>query len=205
MAASGETLAAHEVLDWAMRQIVYDVAVSLDGFIAGPDGDISAFPADGDHLQPYLDRLAGYETVIMGRGTYEFGYRFGLLPGARAYPHMDHHVFSRSLSLPEAADVTAVREDWADALVALRAGDGGEIYLCGGGAFAGLVANLGLLDLVRLKIAPVAIGSGVRLFEGLTETLRFERVAFTPYANGVTLAEYTLARPSSAAAQATAG
>jgi dihydrofolate reductase len=192
-------------LERAVRRIVYDVAVSLDGFISGPDGDISTFPADGDHLQPYLDRLAAYETVIMGRRTYEFGYRFGLQPGARAYPHMDHYVFSRSLSLPETADVTAVREDWAGALADLRNANGGDIYLCGGGAFAGLVANLGLLDLVRLKIAPVAIGSGVRLFEGLTAPLRFERVALTPHANGVTFAEYRLATSSPAAAQSRAG
>lgn len=173
-----------------MRGIVYDVAVSLDGFIAGPDGDISAFPADGDHLQPYLDRLAGYQTVIMGRRTYEFGYRFGLQPGARAYPHMDHHIFSQGLSLPESADVTVVRESWQDALAELRAGDGGDIYLCGGGVFAGLIANLGMLDVVRLKVAPVAIGAGVRLFEGLAEPCRFDRSSVTPYSNGVTLVEY---------------
>lgn len=146
-----------------MRRIIYDVAVSLDGFIAGPGGDISAFPAQGDHLQPYFDRLAGYETVIMGRSTYELGYRFGLAPGARAYPHMDHHIFSRSLSVPDPSAVTVVRERWAETLSDLRAGSGGDIYLCGGGAFAAFVTNLGLLDVLRMKIAPVAIGSGVRL------------------------------------------
>lgn len=175
-----------------MRRIIYDVAVSLDGFIAGPDGDISAFPADGDHLQPYLDRLDSYQTAIMGRGTYEFGYRFGLKPGARAYPHMDHHIFSRGISLPTDCDVTVVREGWTAELNALRAGGRGDIYLCGGGVFAGFVATHGFLDLLRLKIAPVAIGSGVRLFEGLVTKTRFERVSITPYANGVVLAEYAV-------------
>jgi dihydrofolate reductase len=177
-----------------MRRIVYDVAVSLDGFIAGPGGDISAFPAEGPHLQPYLDRLARYETVIMGRRTYEFGYRYGLQPGARAYPHMDHHVFSRSLDLPASGGVTVVRDDWAEALAALRSGSGGDIYLCGGGAFAAYVADLGLLDVLRLKVAPVVIGAGVPLFAGLRTPIRFERVAATPYDNGVTLQELVRAR-----------
>lgn len=175
-----------------MRRIIYDVAVSLDGFIAGPDGDISAFPAEGEHLQPYLDRLAGYQTAIMGRGTYEFGYRFGLRPGARAYPHMDHYIFSRGISLPDDCDVTVVREGWIAELNALRVGGRGDIYLCGGGVFAGFVVTHGLLDLLRLKIAPVAIGSGIRLFEGLGSKCRFERISITPYANGVILAEYAV-------------
>ena len=60
-----------------MQPIIYDVAVSIDGYIAGPGGDISAFPASGRLVDDYLERLADYRTVIMGRDTYEFGYRFG--------------------------------------------------------------------------------------------------------------------------------
>lgn len=185
-----------------MRRIIYDVAVSLDGFIAGPDGDISAFPKEGDHLQPYLDRLASYQTVIMGRGTYEFGYRYGLKPGARAYPHMDHYIFSRGISLPDDCDVTVVREDWIAELSALRASGQGDIYLCGGGVFAGFVVTHGFLDLLRLKIAPVAIGTGIRLFEGLVSKSGFERISITPYANGVVLAEYAVLGRSGASGPA---
>jgi hypothetical protein len=58
-----------------MRRIVYDVAVSLDGYIAGKDDDISAFPGEGDHVSAYLARLETYQSVTMGRQTYEFGYR----------------------------------------------------------------------------------------------------------------------------------
>lgn len=186
-----------------LRRIVYDVAVSLDGFIAGADGDTSAFPAEGDHLQPYLDRLASYQTAIMGRGTYEFGYRYGLKPGARAYPHMDHHIFSRGICLPPDCDVTVVREDWIGKLDVLRASGRGDIYLCGGGVFAGFVASHGFLDLLRLKIAPVVIGSGVRLFEGWTTKQSFERISLTSYANGVVLAEYALDRTAKPSAHHT--
>jgi hypothetical protein len=50
----------------------------------------------------------------MGRRSYEFGYRFGLQPGARANPRMDHHDFSRSLVLLEGSDVSVVRDGWRD-------------------------------------------------------------------------------------------
>jgi dihydrofolate reductase len=67
-----------------ISRIVYDVAVRLDGYIAGENDDISAFPGEGDHVSAYLARLETYQNFIMGRRTYEFGYRFGLVLGARA-------------------------------------------------------------------------------------------------------------------------
>lgn len=82
------------------RKLVYDVAVSLDGYISGPKHDTSAFVMTGDHVDAYFDRIAGYPAVVMGRTTYEAGYTWGLKPGVKAYPHMDHHVFSKGLQLP---------------------------------------------------------------------------------------------------------
>ncbi|MCK8483615.1 dihydrofolate reductase family protein [Aliiroseovarius sp. S2029] len=174
-----------------MREIIYDAAVSLDGFIAGPGGDASAFPGEGDHIAPYFDRLARYGTVIMGRHTYEYGYGFGLEPGARAYPHMDHHIFSTTLSLPDDADVTIVRSDWRAYLDKLRAADGAPVYLCGGGQFAGWVLEQGLIDRLILKLAPLTLGAGVPLFAGGQLTTQWQRRSVTPYANGVTLLELT--------------
>jgi dihydrofolate reductase len=176
-----------------MREIIYDVATSLDGFIAGPGDDIAGFVAEGDHVAAYQARLASYGTAIMGRRTYEFGYRFGLVPGARAWPHMDHHVFSRSLVLPGDA-VEVVRGAWRERLEALRGTPGRPIYLCGGGVFAGWLAAEGLIDRLRLKINPVVLGGGLPLFAGLTAPLALRPVGLTAHASGVTLAEFVAAR-----------
>ena len=62
-----------------MHPIIYDVAVSLDGFICGPQADISKFDFEGPVVDDYHLRMDGYETAIMGRLTYEFGYQFGLI------------------------------------------------------------------------------------------------------------------------------
>ena len=51
--------------------------MSLDGFIVGPEDDISGFTADGAGIDHYLEDLKDFDTVIMGRKTYEFGYKFG--------------------------------------------------------------------------------------------------------------------------------
>ena len=84
-----------------MRNIVYYVAVSLDGYISGIDGSIEGFVPDGNGVDRYLRDLKDFDTVIMGRNTYEFGYRFGLEPGQAAYPHMEHYIFSENLEFED--------------------------------------------------------------------------------------------------------
>ncbi len=68
-----------------MKKIVYYVASSIDGFISGPNNDISAFQGEGPAVEKYLSDLQRFQTVIMGRNTYEFGYAYGLKAGQRAY------------------------------------------------------------------------------------------------------------------------
>ena len=181
-----------------MRDIVYDVAVSLDGYIAGPSGDVSDFPMDGAHVADYLVRLSEYCTVVMGRATYEFGYDFGLEPGARAYPHMDHHIFSGSGHVPPNVDVTVHAKDWSATLDQLRAELGGPIYLCGGGRFAGFVANAGHLTDVVFKRVPIVLGTGVPAFGGLNSPIAMSLIENKTYDNGVRLERYKVtgsARP----------
>ena len=83
-----------------MRELIYDVAMTVDGFICHTDGSADGFVPEGEHLTEYLARLETYDTVVMGRKTYEFGYQFGLEPGKRAYAHMAHYIFSDGLKLP---------------------------------------------------------------------------------------------------------
>lgn len=141
-----------------MRESVCDVAVSLDGFITGPGDDTAAFPAEGDHVAAYHDRLRGYGTAVMGRRTYEFGYRFGLRPDARAYPHMDHHVFSRSLDLPEPSEVVVRRDGWRAHVERLRGREGRRSI----SAAAGPSPEGGADPPRRRRAAPLGLGRGAR-------------------------------------------
>ena len=61
-----------------MKKIVYYVASSLDGYISGIDDDVSGFVYEGEMVEKYLEDLKSFQTVIMGRNTYEFGYKFGV-------------------------------------------------------------------------------------------------------------------------------
>lgn len=171
-----------------MRNLVYDVAMSLDGFIAGPGGDVSRFLSAGDHVDAYFARLAAYDTTVMGRATYEFGYAFGMAPGARAYPHMTHHIYSRTLELPADSQVEVVRDDAASHVAALKATDGGDIYLCGGGRLAGALLAAGLIDRLIVKLNPILLGEGVPLFDGARADLTL--LDSRRYESGVVLLTY---------------
>ena len=177
-----------------MQPIVYDVAVSIDGFISGRSNDISRFAQEGPVVEDYQERLAGYGTAIMGRNTYEFGYGFGLEPGQNPYPHMETYVFSTKIDLPRTSDVTVVREDIAATITSIKAAAKKPVYLCGGGRFAAALMTLGLVDRLILKRAPVLLGTGVRLLEDEPETPHPKFVDSRAYADGYLLQEYEVIR-----------
>jgi dihydrofolate reductase len=126
----------------------------------------------------------------MGRATYEFGYRYGLAPGANPYPHLESYVVSSSIELPAEADVTVVRSDPAVLLRELQQRATGPVYLCGGGALAGWMLSQGLLDVLRLKRAPVILGEGTRLFGSCADTTELTCVGTTVYDGGYLLQEF---------------
>ncbi len=178
-----------------MQPIIYDVAVSLDGYISGRDGDISAFAHDGPVVDDYMRRLSTYKTAIMGRETYEFGYRFGLKEGENPYPGMDAKVVSRTLELPAGSNVEIVKSVSAEYLIALKKDSTGPIYLVGGGKFAGHILNLKMVDILTVKRAPILLGGGARLFDSVQDTPTCSLENETRYASGYILQTYRMEYP----------
>lgn len=179
--------------------VVYDVAVSIDGFIAGPGADIARFAHEGQIVDDYLARLKRYAIAIMGRRTYEFGYAFGLKPGANPYPHMRSIVLSRSIELPASRDVEVVRQDAPGFVRALKHDITTStvdeiIYLCGGGALAGSLAKEGLIDRLCLKRAPIVLGGGTALFGEAGADLEVKALSTREYPDGALLQEFEVSR-----------
>lgn len=88
-----------------MRKLAYHVGTSLDNYISREDGSVEGFLREGDHVDDYVASLKAYDTVLMGKTTYEWGIKFGgLKPGQAAHPWMNNYVFSKTLrSRPEPA------------------------------------------------------------------------------------------------------
>lgn len=186
-----------------MRELVYFVAVSLDGFIASPQGSWEAFPMEGDHMAAIVDeytdtlpahvlRAIGrtadrsrFDTVLMGWNTYAVGLPAGV---DDPYPHLRQHVFThRDVEVPAGITVSADPRTTVRALKAEATGS--AIWLCGGGQLAS--ALIGEIDRVILKHNPVLLGAGVPLFAGSSYDPRALRLAATRrFASGVLINEY---------------
>ena len=175
-----------------MRKIIYYVATSLDGFIAGKNDDVSMFAHRGEGVDQYMYDLQSFDTVIMGRNTYEFGYQYGLMPGQPAYPNMEHYIFSNSLSFEGADDQVHVRPVDLDALREIKDQVGSAIYLSGGGTFAGWLLENNMIDELRLKVNPILLGDGTKLFGEYRTTNRLQMMDHQSFDDGFQIAKYQI-------------
>ena len=128
----------------------------------------------------------------MGRNTYEFGYQFGLKPGELAYPHMEHYVFSSRLKFRKKSERLHVRELSLDHIQQLRSQKGSDIYLCGGGQFAGWLLEHKQITHLKLKLNPFISGKGIRLFGSSTSFYNLDFIDSHLYDDGLQIITYKL-------------
>ncbi|MGI9531100.1 dihydrofolate reductase family protein [Lutimonas sp.] len=175
-----------------MRNIIYYVASSLDGYISGLDDDISGFVNKGNGIDQYFEDLQGFDTVIMGRKTYEFGYKFGMKPGSLPYPHMTHYIFSRSLEFKDKADQLHIKGLDIRHIEKLRKQEGSDIYLCGGGQFAGWLLDQQQITHLKIKLNPFVAGNGIRLFGSSSTFCRTELINSQSFEEGLQILTYRI-------------
>ena len=96
--------------------------------------------------------------------TYEFGYKFGLKPGQPAYKHMEHYLFSDSLMFEHQHPSVHIRKPEIKVIEALKRQNGTDIYLCGGGQFAGWLLDNKQIDTLKIKLNPLILSDGIKLF-----------------------------------------
>lgn len=173
--------------DWprGSRRVRYSVAMSLDGYIAGPNGE-----ADWIITDPEIDfraLFAQFDTFLIGRKTYESMAGMGVGGGNKAY------VFSRTLDPKKHKKVTIVSGD-AKALIAdLRAAPGKDIWLFGGGALFASLLGEGLVDSVEVAVVPVLLGGGLPLLPGPAERAKLKLTSHHVYtATGIVRLEYAV-------------
>jgi dihydrofolate reductase len=175
-----------------MRKIVYYVASSIDGFISGLNDDISRYVGTGNGVDKYLADLANFDTVIMGRNTYEFGYKYGLQPGQPAYPHMKHYIFTDNLKLENLSTQVEVKNLDLTEIDKLKMHEGTDIYLCGGGQFAGWLLDNKKIDTLKLKLNPLILGQGIKLFGNSNSNYNLELLETADYENGLQIMTYNI-------------
>lgn len=170
-----------------MRRVRFSVAMSLDGYIAGPNGE-----SDWIVMDPDIDfraLMGAFDTVLLGRKTYETTRHHGGggMPGMQAY------VFSRTLRQSDCPGVI-VSDKPAETLPALKATRGKDIWLFGGGSLFRSLLELGLVDAVEVAVIPVLLGGGLPLLPHAAKQAKLRLVKHRIYEKtGTVSLEYALA------------
>ena len=190
-----------------MRRLVYYVTVTLDGFIAGPDGGDptgeSYFPLHEDLIEfiaaEFPETLPGparqamgidapgtrFDTVLEGRGSYEIGLAAGV---TNAYPHLRHIVFSKTMGDSPDPTVEVTSTDPVDRVRELKGEDGLDIWIVEGGTLAH--AFLPEIDQLVLKQNASVIGAGIPMFNGPFEPHHFRPTEARQLESGVRILEF---------------
>jgi dihydrofolate reductase len=168
-----------------MRRVLYRVATSIDGYIAGPRGEF-----DWIVPEPAIDLSAVYDTVdtvLLGRRTYELTRQ----PGAPPWPaNWQIYVFSRTLVPNQHPGVTVISGDAGATVAGLRAGPGREIWLFGGGSLFRSLLEAKQVDIVEVVVSPVLLGGGVPLLETGGPLTPLTLAHSESYASGVVTLRY---------------
>jgi dihydrofolate reductase len=189
-----------------MRNIISLAHLSLDGYMAAPDGDFS-FVGISDELFAHVDSyIANADTAIYGRTTFQM--MEGYWPTAADAPDADIHtknharwykgvrkiVASRTLPASKDPNVTIVGDDIVGALRAAKQTQGGDMMIFASPTLTHTLAAAGLVDEWQLTINPVALGGGLPLFAPQEKRLQLELRSAKTFANGVIAAHYVTKR-----------
>lgn len=159
-----------------MRSLTYYVGVTLDGFIAAPDGSFDFFPVDQSvlefiaaeypetlptHARTHLGVTAPgsrFDAVVMGRATYDPALQVGI---TSPYAHLDQYVLSTTLPASPDPQVHVIAADPVGLVRRLKQEAGAGVWLAGGGRLAGALFEE--IDILVLKRYPILLGTGIPL------------------------------------------
>src|SRR5262245_48666171 len=143
-----------------MRRIVYSVAMSLDGYIAGPNGEADWIVMDPDLGPAFEELYSRFDAVLIGRKTWQAmaGQGGG---GAGPFKGWSILVFSHTLTSIMQPGVTLVSGVAKETLTRLKRSPGKDIWLFGGGGLFRSLLDLGLVDSVGVGVIPVLLGGGI--------------------------------------------
>ncbi len=183
--------------------ILFNMA-SLDGYFAGPNGDITWHNVDAEFNDFAIAQLKSAGGLIFGRLTYEL--MAGYWPTETALRNdpevaglmngLPKIVFSRTLERAEWANTRMVKGEMADEMRRLKAAPGKDLLVLGSASLAGTLTRLGLIDEYRVMVNPVLLGGGSPLFQGIAGKLNLKLLSARSFRSGNLLVAYQPVRPA---------
>ena len=182
-----------------MRKLIYSMSVSLDGFIAGPDGEIDWGAPDEELHRFHNQQVREIGTHLCGRRLYEEMTYWEtvdedpsapehVLEFARIWKALPKIVFSKTLDKVE-GNARLVREGVAEEVATLKEQPGKDLAV-GGAGLASTVIKLGLIDEYRLFVSPVVLGGGTPYFPALDDRINLELAETQTFGSRVVYVRY---------------
>ena len=164
------------------RNLKLYIAASMDGYIAGPNGEIDWLEEAGSNLDyGYHDFYSSIDTTVMGSSTYKLTLTVSEFP----YADKVNYVFTRSAPPPDTANVRFVSGDIVSFVESLKSLPGKDIWLVGGGQINTVMLDAGLIDEIILTIFPLVLGDGIPLFAPGANLTRFRTTSCESYETGL--------------------
>lgn len=172
-----------------MRKVILDLAITLDGFIEGPNGEIDWCIMDDDmQFDKFLESI---DTIFYGRVSYDMWGNYQPEASAtnaekelwEAVHSKKKYVFSKTGK--DDGRATYISSDITEKVKEIKNTPGKDIWLYGGAGLITTFIDLGLIDVYRLSVHPTALGAGKPLFKDLKQRLNLELIDTKVFRSGV--------------------
>ena len=176
------------------RKVIVEIAISADGYIARPDGDVSWLdrpqPKGQYGMVAFFNRI---DTILWGRKTYAKGIEMGMKDGGFS-PKVRNYVFSRKNRGPLLKGFELVKEPIKPFMQRLRSEPGKDIWMMGGGELIGSFLDEGEIDEFSIKMIPILIGEGIPLIKPQHRSLPLKMLSTKKFPDGVVHLHYAVVK-----------
>lgn len=181
-----------------MRRVIASEMVTLDGYFAGPNGEIDWFVWNEETAKYAIDLISTVDTILFGRVTYEMMASYW----SSASPPTDDPiiidkmnnlpkiVFSKTLEKAEWKNTRLIKDNIAEEILKMKKQPGKDMVIYGSGSIVSAFMNLGLIDEYHLFVNPIVLGRGKPLFRDLNDKHKLKLTETKTFSNGVVLLHY---------------
>ncbi len=189
-----------------MKKIISFMHISLDGFVAGPNGEMDWIKVDEEIFDHVGKRISETDTALYGRVTYEMMENYW--PTAGDEPNASKHdidhskwyakahkiVLSKTMKDADLTNTTIISDNLSDRINEIKQQPGSEILLFGSPRATHSLMQLNLIDGYWLFVNPIILGRGIPLFTGIKDKIKLKLLATKQFTCGVTELNYLLDR-----------